>query len=124
MIRRPPRSTLFPYTTLFRSDAAGRLRHGMAHSHRPMDRLEPPGADPRRVFLLQAGGPVVRVGVAFGRDIRRSERDGGTARGGLAEHPAAERDVYGVVPGGAPEGQPGDGNRGDDAGGGRIVGAL
>src|SRR2546427_10300029 len=25
MIRRPPRSTLFPYTTLFRSDAAGTL---------------------------------------------------------------------------------------------------
>src|SRR3712207_7155714 len=24
MIRRPPRSTLFPYTTLFRSDVAGR----------------------------------------------------------------------------------------------------
>src|SRR5258705_5452293 len=37
MIRRPPRSTLFPYTTLFRSDVrvldrAGelRLRHGVA----------------------------------------------------------------------------------------------
>src|SRR3712207_7104065 len=26
MIRRPPRSTLFPYTTLFRSDDARRLR--------------------------------------------------------------------------------------------------
>src|SRR5438309_7195752 len=26
MIRRPPRSTLFPYTTLFRSPAARRLR--------------------------------------------------------------------------------------------------
>src|SRR3712207_9253880 len=26
MIRRPPRSTLFPYTTLFRSLLAGRLR--------------------------------------------------------------------------------------------------
>src|SRR2546430_4373856 len=25
MIRRPPRSTLFPYTTLFRSDAAARF---------------------------------------------------------------------------------------------------
>src|SRR2546426_5766456 len=25
MIRRPPRSTLFPYTTLFRSEAAARL---------------------------------------------------------------------------------------------------
>src|SRR2546422_1629564 len=26
MIRRPPRSTLFPYTTLFRSDAVGGIR--------------------------------------------------------------------------------------------------
>src|SRR2546427_6201242 len=47
MIRRPPRSTLFPYTTLFRSEADDRLaldlvRHaddprlgdrGMAHQH-------------------------------------------------------------------------------------------
>src|SRR2546430_7887077 len=31
MIRRPPRSTLFPYTTLFRSDAARRqAEHGRA----------------------------------------------------------------------------------------------
>src|SRR5256885_2758431 len=28
MIRRPPRSTLFPYTTLFRSHAAARLQAG------------------------------------------------------------------------------------------------
>src|SRR5947209_17356733 len=28
MIRRPPRSTLFPYTTLFRSDAVGLEAHG------------------------------------------------------------------------------------------------
>src|SRR2546422_4976334 len=27
MIRRPPRSTLFPYTTLFRSRYVGRARH-------------------------------------------------------------------------------------------------
>src|SRR5258705_1033538 len=34
MIRRPPRSTLFPYTTLFRShahEAAGRARAGEEH---------------------------------------------------------------------------------------------
>src|SRR3712207_7764515 len=33
MIRRPPRSTLFPYTTLFRSDrvATGRLRRPALH---------------------------------------------------------------------------------------------
>src|SRR5256885_9790304 len=37
MIRRPPRSTLFPYTTLFRSDlAAYRARFGGdAHAHLP-----------------------------------------------------------------------------------------
>src|ERR1035441_10490405 len=30
MIRRPPRSTLFPYTTLFRSHAWELIRHGQA----------------------------------------------------------------------------------------------
>src|SRR3712207_7739485 len=34
MIRRPPRSTLFPYTTLFRS-RAGRVAPGDARRHRP-----------------------------------------------------------------------------------------
>src|SRR2546425_8981767 len=38
MIRRPPRSTLFPYTTLFRSIDADRRRH----------RLRPPTARPPR----------------------------------------------------------------------------
>src|SRR5258707_9507274 len=33
MIRRPPRSTLFPYTTLFRSDLTGVNLQG-AHLHR------------------------------------------------------------------------------------------
>src|SRR2546422_3754116 len=41
MIRRPPRSTLFPYTTLFRSC---RLPDGVAHQH-PHDRL-PAGTRP------------------------------------------------------------------------------
>src|SRR2546422_8233470 len=31
MIRRPPRSTLFPYTTLFRSHGVARLHAGPAH---------------------------------------------------------------------------------------------
>src|SRR2546430_7306105 len=33
MIRRPPRSTLFPYTTLFRSDRDGLEVIGVYHSH-------------------------------------------------------------------------------------------
>src|SRR3712207_9453123 len=32
MIRRPPRSTLFPYTTLFRSDAVPRGEQGTAQA--------------------------------------------------------------------------------------------
>src|SRR3712207_8815023 len=36
MIRRPPRSTLFPYTTLFRSPAVeGRARPGLRQHRRP-----------------------------------------------------------------------------------------
>src|SRR2546430_12771274 len=52
MIRRPPRSTLFPYTTLFRSRCArarGRRRrdrtHGDLRRHRPRARQ---GGFPRR----------------------------------------------------------------------------
>src|SRR2546426_5458900 len=35
MIRRPPRSTLFPYTTLFRSQAGDAGRDARVHRHRP-----------------------------------------------------------------------------------------
>src|SRR5688572_32305931 len=45
MIRRPPRSTLFPYTTLFRSAGhrlAGEGRHG--DQHRPHGATWPQGA--------------------------------------------------------------------------------
>src|SRR3712207_7419249 len=42
MIRRPPRSTLFPYTTLFRS------RHGPARRDRDGAHLRPGAADRRR----------------------------------------------------------------------------
>src|SRR3712207_8972992 len=54
MIRRPPRSTLFPYTTLFRSAAAhparrsyGRafLQHGADQPVTPTGRVADPGKD-------------------------------------------------------------------------------
>src|SRR3712207_8018125 len=42
MIRRPPRSTLFPYTTLFRSAPAGaRQPHAPAHVGEPALRSRP-----------------------------------------------------------------------------------
>src|SRR5256884_9339067 len=78
MIRRPPRSTLFPYTTLFRSRGPCRRlatgRHGAARaSHRAPPQGLPPGYHPRVVcprrytlFLLADSGV---------RRARRARRD-------------------------------------------------
>src|SRR5690348_18075565 len=58
MLRRPPRSTLFPYTTLFRSLARERAgRDGVGGLPRP----------------LLAGGDAVAVAHAFGEAAFRSE---------------------------------------------------
>src|SRR2546422_6781291 len=64
MIRRPPRSTLFPYTTLFRSRRGGRASRRAGGARRP--RPQRPGARPRG--RAGGGGPARR-----GRPARRSE---------------------------------------------------
>src|SRR5258708_17810616 len=76
MIRRPPRSTLFPYTTLFRSGVmriarlAGRevgafRRHGLAKDHRAG------GAQHRdHCRIVSRGAPLVQHGAAV---VARSE---------------------------------------------------
>src|SRR3712207_8498193 len=57
MIRRPPRSTLFPYTTLFRS--GGLLARGRAHLRRPETVRAPPrAAAAEPVRLLDVPGLV------------------------------------------------------------------
>src|SRR3712207_8296845 len=78
MIRRPPRSTLFPYTTLFRSHAVRQEghHHGEAAGQRRV------GHRPRRVRARRqeghrhhrgGGGPRLR-GVVEGRGDRKSTR--------------------------------------------------
>src|SRR5256885_5596678 len=47
MIRRPPRSTLFPYTTLFRSHDTGRAARRLAVPAEPGRRCERPAARDR-----------------------------------------------------------------------------
>src|SRR2546422_7146079 len=68
MIRRPPRSTLFPYTTLFRSVLRLQgLETALGHRERVLTELDPPGllvqlvhrevghpAEPERVLLDEA----------------------------------------------------------------------
>src|SRR6267143_5302210 len=69
MIRRPPRSTLFPYTTLFRSHAGAEpdpigLHGGGAHRDEDVGAqhlrvIEPSGAEPRILRALD-GFPGIR----------------------------------------------------------------
>src|SRR2546427_1901289 len=68
MIRRPPRSTLFPYTTLFRSRALRPAQdphlHRLVHA-RPAERQDPPTEDQQ---------PDVRVAVHRRNRDRKSTR--------------------------------------------------
>src|SRR5947209_16322450 len=64
MHRRPPRSTLFPYTTLFRSAVATEA----------LDRLQPTAASHDRVMILElmgrdAGHIALTAGIAGGADV-------------------------------------------------------
>src|SRR2546422_6548262 len=100
MIRRPPRSTLFPYTTLFRS------RLGARECHRPIVR-DPGEAEPRVPFV---GGPG-RASRPRGHDRRLGEAayvaqaENRPGEGHAAREPpglatvARARHVVGEVPG-------------------------
>src|SRR2546422_4786050 len=57
MIRRPPRSTLFPYTTLFRSRTASYLHVGRLAVQR-----EGPGERARRALMPDPSGEGALVG--------------------------------------------------------------
>src|SRR3712207_9314358 len=79
MIRRPPRTTLFPYTTLFRS-----LRHGLDGLCPAVDRSSV------RAVVLQPRGPV--RGSIVDRDRAQLPRDDhhhACARNELLAHAAA-----------------------------------
>src|SRR3712207_7973161 len=70
MIRRPPRSTLFPYTTLFRSDQQAAV--GAAHHGQPVVRRPALGDQ-----VLAGGGEVVEdvlLPLAHARADRKSTR--------------------------------------------------
>src|SRR2546430_6866382 len=63
MIRRPPRSTLFPYTTLFRSRSLhllGEVETGLERRHDAVDVVH--AAGPRAAARLLQGRPQAGVG--------------------------------------------------------------
>src|SRR3989449_3521494 len=81
MIRRPPRSTLFPYTTLFRSDHAG--------AHRGLGAQGPRGHRADRGAELQlVGCPAAQERVA--PLLARGTRQRGAAPGMRSEEHTSE----------------------------------
>src|SRR2546422_7970405 len=60
MIRRPPRSTLFPYTTLFRSNATRNPRSTVATATEIYDYLRLLFARVGRTYCLNCGNEVKR----------------------------------------------------------------
>src|SRR2546429_6780024 len=63
MIRRPPRSTLFPYTTLFRSVRKPRPGHAQVSAEQSGARLS--------VFSAQFGLPPIEKEVPVGQEIKK-----------------------------------------------------
>src|SRR6478609_6463993 len=94
MIRRPPRSTLFPYTTLFRAPAGDRLRP--ARYGPPVRAPARPPAGPRAPRPAAHDGPAVRRRRAgpTGAPLHRLPRGPGTrhsrGRGAAVRLPAAD----------------------------------
>src|SRR3712207_7525162 len=74
MIRRPPRSTLFPYTTLFRSAALARRLPAVDEV--VLGNCMGPGGDVARVAALEAGlrGPALNVDRQCASGDRKSTR--------------------------------------------------
>src|SRR5256885_17021696 len=76
MIRRPPRSTLFPYTTLFRGLGAGQRVVRIAHESAPS---KAPSFGTRKKPSLKAGarvsGPKAR-GMGFTSSVRKRSASG------------------------------------------------
>src|SRR2546430_16288165 len=89
MIRRPPRSTLFPYTTLFRSRGMSPFRpfgedgEVMQYYQVPADLLE--DVEALRPWTVQAGAAAERKGA------KRRRPRGAAPLSAAASHPARPR---------------------------------
>src|SRR2546427_7664429 len=98
MIRRPPRSTLFPYTTLFRSRRFGRIHGHSSYTLREgLTARDEAAALPASVLSARAAAAARPAGRGDSLPHGRRDRDGGrvparvrgTAASGSPDRPAA-----------------------------------
>src|SRR3712207_8722242 len=71
MIRRPPRSTLFPYTTLFRSQGEARVGAADVADQEQIVQAAIPKGPPTTTAPLSAGPTAARNGANSSRPIDR-----------------------------------------------------
>src|SRR2546429_8083206 len=91
MIRRPPRSTLFPYTTLFRSFLRERGRRRPVHARGPGARLRAQDGD----AVQPAAGPALRV--RLHTEALRRSAGGGDDRDAVEPAPVVRADRRAVA---------------------------
>src|SRR3989475_12029478 len=93
MIRRPPRSTLFPYTTLFRSPVGAGFHVDEVHDDDAADVAQPQLARhlPRR---LDVGLQDRALGVLLARVATRVHVDRGEGLGRLDDQVAPGRELH------------------------------
>ena len=99
MIRRPPRSTLFPYTTLFRSGIGTYILFQETYNKKSYEQLHPTGPKHNYNYhteamdrAMQGGIDDVGIGVLFGLELYRYEL------AGLLMHAEHLEAVHGVGP--------------------------
>src|SRR2546422_11279415 len=106
MIRRPPRSTLFPYTTLFRSEAGGMAASHLMPSAPPLSGRYLSFTEREQIALSRVQGHGVReiarrLARAPSTISRELRRNAATRSGGLVTHPEPPRVGHREPPGGA-----------------------
>src|SRR3712207_9434920 len=99
MIRRPPRSTLFPYTTLFRSEVEGITIYGPEKDRTGLVSFSLPDVHPHDLSqLLDEEGVAIRIGHHCAQPLMRRLGVAATAGARFYGH-NAEDEVESVVAG-------------------------
>src|SRR5258708_12332618 len=104
MIRRPPRSTLFPYTTLFRSVVEAKIAVDKPYRRRRRQMVRQPGDQPLHVVdgLRLRGAILLRPALHLTGDVGLAAAIVGKSdRGRIEAMQVRDRRIGGIVDGGA-----------------------
>src|SRR3989449_6898551 len=95
MIRRPPRSTLFPYTTLFRSTReCDRVLHSRAPGKGPLEALERRSLDRKSTRLNSSHGYISYAVFCLKKKKKNTKKTSQQIAPNIANNSNAQNTVY------------------------------